>query len=67
MELFARRFSTEHVAVVPCNYGKFIYYEKYNTGGKNVLASSSVDTIDLVFTDKWGNVLSPGPNETPGS
>ena len=45
------------LAVVPCNYGKFIYYEKYNTGGKNVLASSSVDTIDLVFTDKWGNVL----------
>ena len=45
------------LAVVPCNYGKFIYYEKYNTGGKNVLACSSMDTIDLVFTDKWGNVL----------
>ena len=42
------------LAVVPCNYGCFIYYEKANTGGKNVLSCSSVDMIDLVFTDKWG-------------
>ena len=28
------------LAVVPCNYGSFIYYKKANTGGKNVLSCS---------------------------
>ena len=35
------------LAVVPCNYGKFIYYEKYNTGGKNVLACPVVWTPSI--------------------
>ena len=45
------------LAVIPCHYGDFIYYEKNHVGGKNVLASTCVDTLDLVFTDKWGYPL----------
>ena len=34
-----------------------LFITRKYTGGKNVLSCSSVDTIDLVFTDKWGYPL----------
>ena len=50
------------LAVIPCDYGNFICYKKSQVGGKHVLASSCVDTIDMLFPDKWGYPLA-GMNE----
>ena len=47
------------LAMVPCpgTLADQIHYEAHHTGSKLQLNNTSIDSIELTFVDKWGDLL----------
>jgi hypothetical protein len=47
------------LCIIPCEGSQkdTIYYESKHVGSKMTMTNSSVDSIELYFTDKWGQAL----------
>ena len=50
---------TDIICVIPCSGGldENIYYQAQHTGSKLQLKNTSLDNVDLMFYDKWGDPL----------